>query len=771
MTDMRNAQDKLVNKLVDKLADKLFTQDHKALSLDRTDLDGAMLKKPGALPLQAKPGALPLQAKPGALPLQASPGVRGFGQSCVSRYWLSCQNPEVKNFPGMQVRASTLPQKEEAKDDLMESIFQDLSPGQVYGPTNPAHAWPKPWTNLEKQEKVQEVKALSEQLKEPLKTEMANDEIFITGDAVHILKHHGSYMQQNRMLKGIERKESYQFMLRLKMPCGEIPGPVYAQLDEIANKYGQGDLRATTRQAFQLHGVLKQNLKQVIADITNMGGGTLGGCGDISRNVMVPPVHFPHKKDYSYAQQYGRAISDLFKPTASTFSELWLDGKKAVETEYWQRDIQHFDLDKVRVEDRGNGIITGHPTEPLYGRTYLPKKFKIAVTVPGDNGVDVYINDIGCVVIMSEDGETLEGFNIMVGGGLGRTHKQEITSPYAAKHLGYVNKDDFFEALKAILAVQRDHGNREARNQARLKYLVAQLGIDDFRTLTEKYFGQKFEPWKQLKPWKYLDWMGWHEQGDGKYMLGVNIEMGRVRDVGDLKIKTALRKIVETFPGVDLLLTPSQSVVLRGIEADDKENVEILLKSHGVKMIEEVNPITRKSLSCPAFPLCGLAMTEAERVQPNINERIWAQLNKMGLSDTHLITRTTGCPNGCARPYMAELGLVGSGPGMYQVWLGGSPASAERTAFESHLFKMKLDKMEETLEPIFQMYKDGRNKQGKAGQDEPGAPEAFGDFCFRVGKDAIQEYCDKHEKELKAKAAEAKAKKAAEAKAADAKPA
>merc|ERR1719421_2150811 len=269
---------------------------------------------------------------------------------------------------------------------------------------------------------------------------------------------------------------------------------------------------------------------------------------------MVPPVHFPNNKAYSWAQQYGRALADLFKPTAGSFSELWLDGQKAIDVEYWQRDIGEFDLDKVRVEDRGNGIITGHPTEPLYGRTYLPKKFKIAITVPGDNGVDLYINDIGAVVIMEPDGQTLAGFNIVVGGGMGRAHKQEATFARAASHLGYVRKEMFFEAMKAILAVQRDHGNREVRANARLKYLVHTLGIDDFRILTEKYFGQKFEPWHDMIDFKFLDWLGWHDQGDGKWMLGVNVEQGRIKDYEDAQIKTALRKVVDTYPGVDLIL-------------------------------------------------------------------------------------------------------------------------------------------------------------------------------------------------------------------------
>jgi sulfite reductase (ferredoxin) len=697
-----DSMDQLADNLVNKLIDKLFNQ----------------VLKPSPAKTPAATGAYRPIGRPGNVALPR--------RSFVPRLtpWKS---------PGSSVLTRTAT---EPKKDAMDEIVQDLSEGQLFGPTKPAHQWDKPWTNLHKQEPVQKVKAASGQLKEPLKTELGNDEIFITGDAVHIMKHHGSYMQQNRLLKGIERKSSYQFMLRLKVPCGEMPGPIYAELDDLADKYGQGDLRATTRQAFQLHGVLKGNLKTVISTLANLGSGTLGGCGDINRNIMTPPVKLANDPAYGYSQQYARAIAELFAPQSDAFSELWLDGKQAMTTAYYTQDIGEFNVEKVRVEDRGNGIITGHPSEPLYGRTYLPKKFKIAITVPGDNSVDIYTNDIGAVVIMNEDGKTLDGFDIMVGGGMGRTHGKAITSPFAASHLGYVPKEEFFEAMKAILAAQRDHGNREVRPQARLKYLVNTLGIDEFRKLVEKYYGQKFEPWKPLPEWKYLDWMGWHEQGDGNLMFGMNIEQGRVRDTEEVQMKSALRKMVDTFPGVDLILTPAQSVVFRDIKPADKQNVEVLLKSHGVKMIEDVDPITRKSMACPAFPLCGLAMTEAERVQPQINQRIWKMLNDMGLADdpaTHLMTRTTGCPNGCTRPYMAEMALVGSGPGMYQVWLGGSPAMAERTAFESHLFKMKLDDLEKTFTPIFQMYKDQREKG-----------EAFGDFCHRVGKEAIEKYCTEH---------------------------
>jgi sulfite reductase (ferredoxin) len=297
--------------------------------------------------------------------------------------------------------------------------------------------------------------------------------------------------------------------------------------------------------------------------------------------------------------------------------------------------------------------------------------------------------------------------------------------------LGFLPKEHFFEGMKAILAVQRDHGNREVRSAARLKYLVHTLGIDDFRTLTEKYFGQQFEPWRPLPEWKYLDWMGWHDQGDGKWMLGINVEQGRVRDTPELRLKSGLRRVVDTFQGVDLILTPSQSIVLRNIEPRDRENVESLLRFHGVKMIDEIDPITRKSIACPAYPLCGLAITEAERVQPQINARLYALQREMGLQNLEYVTRTTGCPNGCARPYMAEMALVGSGPNMYQVWLGGHPAQSERTASAvPSLFKMKLDDLEKTFEPIFAMYKAQRSA----------VDEAFGDFCHRVGNDAIEDF-------------------------------
>jgi len=421
-------------------------------------------------------------------------------------------------------------------------------------------------------------------------------------------------------------------------------------------------------------------------------------------------------------------------PTVTSPPPSRLLAAQAASVEYWQKDIAHFDLDKVRNYDNGNGIITGHPVEPIYGRTYLPKKFKMAVTVPGDNSVDLYINDVGAVVIMEPDGKTVKGFNIVVGGGMGRTHRKEETFARAADHLGFVKEADFFECLKAIIAVQRDHGNREVRSSARLKYLVHTLGVDGFRALVEKYLGQKMEPWVPLPEWKYLDWMGWHEQGDGKLMLGINVEQGRVADSPGLRVKSCLRSLVDNY-GVDLLLTPSQSIVLRNIQPAQKYDVEAVLREHGIKLIDEVDAITRKSIACPAFPLCGLAMTEAERVQPQINARLLAVLRMMGMGSDDFVTRTTGCPNGCARPYMAEIAFVGSGPNAYQLWLGGSPNQAERTAVATSIFKMKFEDLEATVEPIFAMWRSQRNSP----------TEALGDFCHRVGVPVVEEFMAAYE--------------------------
>lgn len=581
-------------------------------------------------------------------------------------------------------------------------------------------------------QKVEAIKQRSNYLKDPLRTELDNDEIFVSGDAVVVLKYHGSYMQDNRDKRQRGAEKEYSFMLRLKSPCGVIPPKLYLTLDELSDKLGQGDLRATTRQAWQIHGILKGDLKTVISTIMEAGSSTVGACGDVSRNVMCPAAPFK-KPEYEYARQYSKVFAELFKPQTDAFTELWLGEEKIVEMEYWKKDLEDagIDVKSAMLKDTGRGVITNDPVEPLYGQRYLPRKFKIGVTVPGDNSLDIYINDIGLVVITNDAGE-LEGFNVMVGGGMGRSHGKETTFARAADHLGFVPKDDVMELCKCILAAQRDHGNREVRLNARMKYLVHERGIDGFRQLVETYYGKPIAAWREIVDWRYEDWMGWHEQGDGKLFLGVNVEQGRVKDFPGLSLKTVLRKIVSEL-NLPLILTPSQSIILADVLPEQKALVDQILADHGVKPIEEVDPLVRLGIACPALPLCGLATTEAERRMPQWMADMRSMLNRLGLQGEEVMMRMTGCPNGCARPYMAELALVGDGPDLYQIWLGGSPVLT-RVGL-TYRNRQKWAQMESILEPIFVFWRDNRQ-----------AGESFGDFCHKQGNEAIEAFVASYQK-------------------------
>jgi len=552
--------------------------------------------------------------------------------------------------------------------------------------------------------------------------QLQTEEISVSKDAYQILKYHGSYQQTNREKKG--KAKDYQFMLRLKQPAGDLPPELYRLLDDLSARYGQGDLRATTRQCFQMHGILKGNLKTVIRSIMDIGSSTVGACGDVSRNVMTTPAPFS-SPDYQAIREWSKVFAQLFRPMTPAFSQIWLDGEKAASVEFWSKDIEKYNVDQVMRHDTGRGVVIPNNVEPMYGDRYLPRKFKIGVTVPGDNSIDIYTNDIGCVVIMNDRGE-VEGFNVMVGGGMGRTHNKENTFARAADHLGFVPKEDMMELMKCIVAAQRDHGNRDVRANARMKYLVHTLGIDNFRKLVESYFGKEIQPWRPMVEWKYNDWMGWWEQGDGKLFYGLHVDNGRVKDQGTFKLKSALRAIVDKY-NLPMIISPTQSIVIKDINPMDREGIETILRQHGIKPIETVDPLNRLAMACPALPLCGLAQTEAERVIPNYLVRIRSLLSKMNLNEEEIMVRMTGCPNGCARPYMAELAFVGDGPKSYQVWLGGSPVLT-RTAYP---FKAKMDfnDLELTLEPILAMFIKERQQF-----------ESFGDFCHRVGAEAIENF-------------------------------
>ncbi|VEU44422.1 unnamed protein product [Pseudo-nitzschia multistriata] len=585
----------------------------------------------------------------------------------------------------------------------------------------------KPKAPIKKISKLEILKSESANLLHPLKEELTTESIGISKDAYQIMKYHGSYQQSNREKKS--KVKDYQFMLRLKQPAGELPPDLYRLVDDLSANHGQGDLRATTRQCFQIHGIMKGSLKTVISSIMNIGSSTVGACGDVNRNVMTTPAPFV-SKDYEYAREYSKVFAHLFRPMTPAFSELWLDGEKVATAELWGKEVEKHNIDEAMTYDSGRGIILDHPVEPLYGDRYLPRKFKIGVTVPGDNSLDIYTNDIGCVVITNDEGE-LEGFNVMVGGGMGRTHNKETTFARAADHMGFVPKEDIMECLKAILAAQRDHGNRDVRANARMKYLVHTLGIDNFTTLVESYFGKKIQPWKEIQEWKYNDWMGWWEQGDGKLFYGLHVDNGRVKDEGDFKLKSCMRAIVDKY-NLPMIMSPTQSIIFKDIKPEDKAGFEAILAEHGIKPLEEIDPLARLSMACPALPLCGLAQTEAERIMPSYIERIRAVLGKLGIDDEEILMRMTGCPNGCARPYMAEMAFVGDGPKSYQIWLGGSPVLT-RTAWPFKA-KVKNDDLEVIVEPILAMFKEQRQEF-----------EAFGDFCHRVGADAIEKFSETYE--------------------------
>lgn len=534
--------------------------------------------------------------------------------------------------------------------------------------------------------KFEEFKKGSQFLKEPLASELKNDSDHFTNDAVQLLKFHGSYQQDDRENRKPGIKD-WQMMLRLRSPGGEIPGKLYCCLDDLSNQLGNGTLRATTRQAFQMHGIRKENLKKVIKTIVDSMGSTLAACGDINRNVMAPAAPF-ETPDYKVARDLAIKVADLLTPVAAqgTFLELWADGDLAY------RIKPDEEIESNRKLQFNENVFSGVKNEPLYGATYLPRKFKCAVTVPGDNSVDLLTNDIGIVAFTNIKGH-LEGCNFYIGGGMGRTHNNEETFARIADPLGYVEEKDIFELIQSIVAIQRDYGDRKSRKNARMKYLLHEKGINWFKDiLVNKYYRKPIKSTRKEPVNKLIDYLGWQKQNNKKWFVGLPLLSGRL--TGEKKLM--IRKLVEKY-NLDLRLTPNQDILICNILNKYKSEIEIELKDIGYENLNNINEIQRHALACPALPLCGLAMTEAERILPDILERIDNLLKSLNIEKT-ILFRITGCPNGCSRPYMAELALVGSGLNKYQLWLGGSK-NLQRLA-KPYLQRMPLESMEETLTPL-----------------------------------------------------------------------
>ncbi|KAJ4970242.1 hypothetical protein NE237_003341 [Protea cynaroides] len=574
----------------------------------------------------------------------------------------------------------------------------------------------KPDTPSEtKRSKVEIIKEQSNFLRYPLNEELLSEAPNVNENATQLIKFHGSYQQYNRDERG---GRSYSFMLRTKNPCGKVPNKLYLAMDDLADQFGIGTLRLTTRQTFQLHGVLKKNLKTVISTVIRNMGSSLGACGDLNRNVLAPAAPFT-RKDYLFAQETADNIAALLTPQSGAYFDLWIDGEKIISAEPPE-------VVEAR-NDNSHGTNFPDSPEPIYGTQFLPRKFKVAVTVPTDNSVDILTNDIGVVVVTDADGEP-QGFNIYVGGGMGRTHRVETTFPRLGEPLGYVPKEDILYAVKAIVVTQRENGRRDDRRYSRMKYLVSLWGIEKFRSVVEQYYGKKFEPFRELPEWEFKSYLGWHEQGDGSFFCGLHVDNGRI---GGAK-KKALREIIEKY-SLNVRLTPNQNIILCDINPSWRRPISTVLAQAGLLDPSYVDPLNLTAMACPAFPLCPLAITEAERGIPDILKRVRAVFDRVGLEyDESVVVRVTGCPNGCARPYMAELGLVGDGPNSYQIWLGGRPN--QTSLAQTFMNKVKVQNLEKVLEPLFNSWKSERQEK-----------ESFGEFSNRLGFEKLKEIVDKWE--------------------------
>lgn len=580
---------------------------------------------------------------------------------------------------------------------------------------------------------VEGFKDASDYLKGPIPTELVNGEPNFTGESMQLLKHHGTYEQDDRDRRKEAKAEKvpggkyYSMMIRSVLPGGRLSSDqLVAQLD-LGDEIGNGTIRFTTRQAIQVHGVLKSNLRHYINRVNEIGQTTLAACGDVCRNVMCSPV--PKKNAvYDEMQALGDRIKEHFKPRTGAYYELWVTDDETGEKTLAAGGQNSISTAKD-YEFKSSGIMDGDGVEPIYGKTYLPRKFKMGVGLPEDNNADLYSQDIGFLAITegSNGDARIVGYNLIVGGGFGRTPSAAKTFAAVGAPLCYCPIGEEISAAEAIMKVQRDYGDRTDRKVARLKYTVARLGADKFKQLVDEYAGRTLDAPKDAPIVGHDDGMGWHEQGDGKWYYGLNIENGRVKDEGTFQLKTALREIAKQL-NPPLRVTGHQGLIFCDIEPGDKTKLESILKSHGVPLTEEVSLARRWSMACPAMPTCGLAITESERALPTIMDEIDAELEKLGLTEEVFTIRMTGCPNGCARPYNAEVGLVGRAKEKYTMFLGGSTLGQRLNWIYKDM--VPAGEVSTELAKVLAQFKANRNEG-----------ERFGDYCERVGKEALLAAC------------------------------
>lgn len=538
-----------------------------------------------------------------------------------------------------------------------------------------------------------------------------------------LLKNHGTYQQDDRDNRAASRaggkkaEKAYMYMVRTKIPGGKLTSSqLLAELD-LADEVGNSTLRVTTRQGLQLHGILKTNLKRTIARINEVQLSTLAACGDVERNVMCCPAPHRHDPVHDEMQALAERLADHLAPRTRAYHEIWLTDQETGE------------------EQRVAGGPEGYEVEPIYGPTYLPRKFKTAIGLCGDNCIDIYTNDLGLLAVC-EDYKII-GYNVLVGGGLGVTPSAAKTFPALAKRMAFVTPDQVVDVATEVIKVQRDFGNRSDRKVARLKYLIHNWGIERFKAKVEEYYGHKLPDPHPDDVRGFDDHMGWHEQGDGRVFYGLNIENGRIKDEGDYRLRTALRVLChELSPGVRL--TAHQSILFTDLEPSSRERVEQIFTQHGVPLSSQISQARRWSMACVAWPTCGLSITEAERALPSVIDQVEVELAKLGLSNEEFTIRMTGCPNGCARPYNSDIGLVGKAAGKYTIFLGGRLLGNRLNTIYRDL--VPENELVAALVPIFTFFKQSR---------EPN--ETLGDFCHRVGTKALLDFAGISEEEATGK--------------------
>jgi sulfite reductase (NADPH) hemoprotein beta-component len=507
------------------------------------------------------------------------------------------------------------------------------------------------------------------------------------------VKFHGSYQQDDRDIREERRRQklepAYSFMIRTRLPGGVCTPAQWLALDDIARRYANGTLRITTRQAFQFHGVIKTELKATMAAINASLIDTIAACGDVNRNVLASanPVE---SRVHADVFEWAKRLSEHLLPRTRAYHEIWLDGEKVAGTE---------------------------EVEPIYGPTYLPRKFKAAIVVPPVNDVDVLAHDLGFIAIV-EDGE-LEGFNLTVGGGLGATHGDPTTYPRIADVVGFLAPDQLLAVAEAVVTTQRDFGNRAVRKHARLKYTIDARGLDWFVAEVTRRLGFALEPARPFEFTSTGDRFGWVEGFDGRWHLTLRIEAGRVADTAEAKKLTGLREIAKVHRG-DFRLTPNQNLIVANVDRSSRQFIDALVVRYGLDAHVRATPVRRDALACVALPTCPLAMAEAERYLPGFSGQVERLLEARGLRDQPLVLRITGCPNGCARPYLAEVALVGKAPGRYNLHLGGDGRGQRLNV----LYRENVDEATilAELDQAFARFAVERTPE-----------ERFGDFAWRVG--------------------------------------